>query len=267
MDLILAARARIKDARRRGAGWVRVLDNVKPLLTLEGRSQITTLIRHRDDVHQTTTYTREDRYPQIFDLAVRLLPEANRILSFGCSTGEELVTLRRRFPGVEIIGAEINFRARRIAKRKIADDARIKVVAPNRLKGEFDLIFALAVLQREPFKVDEADIRDLSAIYPFKRFDAAISRLVGMLSTEGVICVANSQYRVEDSRAATLLEPIPEAPVMTGKFFSRNSRLLEGATACTVFRKRRSASEVVNASDVKVSASRQSPRRAQASPK
>ena len=87
---------------------------------------------HARQIHQTAPYTWLDRYPELFDLAARLAPDARRILSFGCSTGEELVSLRRRFPEAEIVGAEINPRiARRSARSLTAADPRMDVIPPN----------------------------------------------------------------------------------------------------------------------------------------
>ena len=108
------------------------------------------------------------------DLARRLQPEAARILSFGCSTGEELLAIRRRFAAARIVGAEINPRSRRIARRRIERDRRASVVAPDAIAGRFDIVFALAVLQVQPHRVAEAGIADLSPIYPFERFDAQL---------------------------------------------------------------------------------------------
>src|SRR5213075_1068749 len=103
---------------------------------------------------------------------------AGRILSFGCSTGEELISLRRRFGQAEIVGAEINRRSRRIAARRLASDIQTTVVEPTVISGEFDLIFALAVLQREPHWVEESGIEDISSHYPFATFDRTVTDLV-----------------------------------------------------------------------------------------
>src|SRR4051812_13585169 len=106
MDLPSALRSQIKKSRKRGALWVRVMDAVRPALTAEGRGQLWTKITHARELHQTTPYTEEDRYPELMGLAAKLRPGAKRILSFGCATGEELLTLRRYFPSAELVGAE-----------------------------------------------------------------------------------------------------------------------------------------------------------------
>jgi hypothetical protein len=230
-------RRRIKAARKRGALWVRWLDLLRLIPTSEGRARLWTALVHADEVHQTTPFTAADRYPELFDMAARLAPEAKRILSFGCSTGEELDALRRRFPLAEIVGAEINARCRRIAAQRTGPDRRIKVVPPSRIEGPFDIIFALAVFQREPHKINETDTQDISSHYPFARFDAALSDLVGRLSRGGLLCVSNSQYRVEDSSVSRELEAVKQSPEASGPFFGRDGRRLRAASGRSIFRK------------------------------
>ena len=237
MAAIEQLRAFVKAARKRGAAWVPLLDVVRLLPTAEGRARLWTRAVHRSRVHQTTPYTEDERYPELFDLAARLKPDAKRVLSFGCATGEEIISLRRRFPAAEIVGAEINPRSRRIAGRRLAPDPRVTVLAPDRIAGEFDIIFALAVLQREPHKVEELELADLTAIYPFDRFDSAVEELARHLSPGGLLCVMHAQYRVEDSSSAGLLEPLP-GPTFPGLMFGRDGRPLEGAVAGSIFRRR-----------------------------
>lgn len=231
-------RRQIKAGRKRGAAWVRLVDVLRHGATAEGRGRLLTSAIYRHQVHQTTPYTAEERYPELFDFTVQVAPNARRILSFGCSTGEELSALRVRFPEADIVGAEINPRSRRIARRRMAMDARTSVIRPQSLDGRFELIFALAVLQREPHEVEEIEVQDLSSRYSFERFDAAVRQLVGLLDPKGVLVVFHSQYRVEDSTAFAELDPLDQSPGALGPFFGRDGTRLNGATARTAFRKR-----------------------------
>lgn len=237
MEARVSLRSRIKAARRRGALWVRVLDVVRLLPSGRGRAQLWVRLMHANQVHQTTPATAEDRYPELFDLAASLLPHAQRILSFGCSTGEELSALRRRFPEAEIVGAEISPRSRRIAARRMRADRRASVVAPGAIEGQFDAVFALAVLQRQPHRVAELEMDDLSRFYPFARFDAAVVKLVGWLRSGGLLCVINTHYRVEDSSMACQIEEVAGAPLMEPPLFGPYGRRLEQPRAATIFRK------------------------------
>lgn len=236
MSLAALIRKHIKAGRKRGAGWVRVLDVLRHTGTRAGWARLWTAMVHRREIHQTSPDTSEERYPELFDLVAGLMPAASRILSFGCSTGEELSALRRRFPDAELVGAEINLRSRRIAARRVRDDGRAKVVRPGQIEGEFEVILTLAVLQREPHKIAEMDVDNLTRFYPFARFDETVLNLARRLRRDGLICVANAQYRIEDSVAANLLSAVPNAPKMDGLIFGPDGRRIS-ATAGTLFRK------------------------------
>lgn len=236
--MIERLRAAVRSGRVSGAGWVRALDAIRALGSGEGRAALWTGVAHRRDQHQTSGYTEPDRYPELFDLARRLQPEAARILSFGCSTGEELLAIRGRFAAARIVGAEINPRSRRIARRRIERDRRASVVAPDAIAGRFDIVFALAVLQVQPHRVAEAGIADLSPIYPFERFDAQLSRLADLLSPGGLLCVFNAHYRVEDSSASAKLRAVEESPALDHPVFGPDGlRLAPGTVGRSLFRK------------------------------
>jgi hypothetical protein len=235
MAVAALIRKRMKAGRKTGALWVRAVDVLRLVPTVEGRARLWTRVAHAGEVYQTSPDTAEERYPELFDLAARLRPDAARILSFGCSTGEELTSLRRKFAAAEIVGAEINPRSRRIARRRVRLDRRITVVAPQAVEGTFDVIFALAVLQREPHKIAEMQVEDLTPFYPFSRFDAAIAGLVRRLNSGGLLCVDNAHYRVEDSSVASELEPVDGAPDREGMIFGPDGRRLRGKAAGTMF--------------------------------
>ena len=228
----------IKAARLRRALWVRVLDAAMLLRTAQGRSLLWTRLAHRRELHQIAPYTWLNRYPLLFDLAAEMAPDARRILSFGCSIGEELISLRNRFAYAEIVGAEINPRSRAIARGRVAADPRTTVIAPERIAGSFDLVFALSVLQRDPRGLkSEMEARHLAALYPFARFDAGVRSLVERLRPGGFLIVANALYRVEDSSAAVELEPIVGSPRVRRILLKPDGHRLEDAVARTVFRK------------------------------
>jgi len=238
MTLEAFLRRRIKAGRSRNASSVRIFDWLRLTGTADGWSRIWTMLVHARSVHQTTTFTSANRYPEIFDLAAVLQPRAVQILSFGCSTGEELMALRERFADAEIIGVELNPRCRAIARRRVSADCRIRVIAPNALSGTFDIICAMAVFQREPHKIDEMKVEDLAGFYSFGRFEDALGVLVASLRPGGIFCIDNAQYRVEDSIFADVLSPLPESPAMGGRLFGPDGRKLEDAPSKTIFRKR-----------------------------
>lgn len=66
---------------------------------------------------QKSTATKLNRYSSLFEDIKKFYPNNTvKILVYGCSTGEELVTLNNIFPDNEIFGVEIDENA--IAKAK-----------------------------------------------------------------------------------------------------------------------------------------------------
>ena len=80
-------------------------------------------------VHQITPLTAMNRYPVIFSACKDYLKDKENIniLSYGCSTGEEVVTLREYFNNATIIGAEINSHSLEVCRSRNLDD-KIKFI-------------------------------------------------------------------------------------------------------------------------------------------
>jgi trans-aconitate methyltransferase len=110
--------------------------------------------------HRGPNRTALDRYPEVFAAAAAAAPDARRILSFGCSSGEECVTLAEYFPKAEIIGADINPVILLQARKHRSDRIRF-VYASDRILsglGGYYSNFSMAVLRRAwhyPFEIFE----------------------------------------------------------------------------------------------------------------
>lgn len=99
--------------------------------------------------------TRMNRYPTLFLFALATLGDdpSTRLLSFGCSTGEEVFSLRRYFPQAVIRRIDIN--PRNIARcrarlSRLADDRLSFAVAASAAgeeAGGYDAVFAMAVFR------------------------------------------------------------------------------------------------------------------------
>jgi hypothetical protein len=105
------------------------------LLGRERRSVVLLKLFNRERVHQTTPLTWMDRYPEIFSTCGAYFTNRKnlKILSYGCSTGEEVITLRRYFPLAIITSAEINRRSLAICRNREIDD-RIAFIYSDRIK-------------------------------------------------------------------------------------------------------------------------------------
>lgn len=184
------------------------------------RSELITRWTRKNSVHQYSTVTWLDRYPQLFAEAQAELSDisAPAILSFGCSSGEELVSLRRYFPTARLVGAEINA-VQLAACAHLTADPQMTFIRSTREAitelGPYDAIFCMAVLQRLPHEVEQRGIRNISKRYPFEHFSGEVKFLADQLRPAGLFVIDHCQYRVEDVDAP--LRPIVNAMVCPAK--------------------------------------------------
>lgn len=156
------------------------------------------------EVNQASTATGYERYPKIFDTCrkyytERISSEKLNILSFGCSTGEECVTLVKYFPSATVLGVDINNEVLVICNKKHIFP-NISFMPSNyeniKSKGPFDMIFCLSVL----CKYDEtANKQNISQIYSFSKFQKTIESLDQVLTKDGLLVIYNSNFRFSDS--------------------------------------------------------------------
>ena len=160
---------------------------------------------------QTHTYTARERYPGLFDDCRTYLDDgpACRLLSFGCSTGEEVESLAGRWPQAAIVGVDINPWCVRECRRRYGKngftflnraDAAFEALAP------FDAIFCLAVLQR-PGNWGTPDNTVVRG-HTFAQFAGEIAVLDGHLKAGGLLAIDNADFRFIDTAAATRYVPL-----------------------------------------------------------
>ena len=192
--------------------------------------------------------TLPDRYPILFAFAREKLgadPEV-RVLSFGCSTGEEVFALRRYLPMATIKGIDINRRNIAICNARLRsspDPAIVFEVAGSTRKekiGFYDAIFCLAVLRHGDLGAFASDRCD--HIIRFADFEHMVGDFSRCLRPGGLLFIAHSNFRFSDTMAASGFEvafgvPTPEPDPRT-PIFDRNNRLMPGAAyGEMVFRK------------------------------
>lgn len=187
------------------------------------------------DIHQVEHTTKRDRYPDVFEAARSYFEstgkQPSKILSFGCSTGDECFTLRTYFADSFIVGADINKVSLSIAESQ-RSDKNIKFVASTASNlaelGPFDAIFAMSVLCRWP---ETKFLRDSSAIYPFDKFSKTIALLDSCLSPEGLFVIVNANYRFNDAICGYTIVRISDRNDWIPKFDTNNKRIEKSENA------------------------------------
>lgn len=193
-----------------------------PGMRMTGRSARYILdAAYRDECHlrlfrdrqlfQAAGHTWAGRYPNLFAcLSDRLGDmEEPRILSFGCSTGEEVGMLRSALPKARITGMDISARNIRIARRRFADP-RTSFLHGGRVEqtggARFDAILCLAVLQRAELTIQRP--ADCSPWLTFDKVERAILDIDAHLRPGGLLALYHANFRLADTRVAARYTPV-----------------------------------------------------------
>ena len=171
-------------------------------------------------LHLTCNYTKMDRYPEIFAQAreyfdqrhgagakasgARASGEGLKLLSFGCSTGEEAFSLRSYFPAAEIVGVDIsewNLKKARDHNKGRRSDPRIRFLFSDdetlEKEGPFDAVFAMAVLLRIAHRMEPAPSSE--DVYPLEKFDEQVRQLDAALEVGGLLVIYHANYHLRDT--------------------------------------------------------------------
>lgn len=174
---------------------------LKFLLSPRYRSEKLTRFKYREDMIQTSSATRMNRYPWLFKIASKLLKDIPdpQILSFGCSTGEEVFSIKTHIPNARIIGVDINQRVLRIARRKnTSNDLKFYHYIDQKWKteGPYDCIFALAVFQKTEHR-KQSQNQALES-FSFKKFQQEIEGLDAFIKPGGILVIDNADFSFRD---------------------------------------------------------------------
>jgi 2-polyprenyl-3-methyl-5-hydroxy-6-metoxy-1,4-benzoquinol methylase len=200
---------------------------------------------------QTYNYTLPDRYPWLFQFAAASVSGASdlRLLSFGCSRGDEVLTLRKYFPNAAIKGIDVDpANIAHCQSRLPAGPPRLLSFATaatteSEETESFDAIFCLAVLCRGDLTTAKAQVSSPSLL--FENFETIIADFARCLKPGGLLFLHTTNFRFCDAACAagfdTVLEAAP-AQLATDAIFDRANRLMKDYRYSPVgFRKRHSA--------------------------
>ncbi len=222
------------------------------LLATSRRYRVAWLIQRENppNLFQPFTDTEVDRYPRLFRYARENLPggPAVRLLSFGCSTGEEVFTLRHYFPEAAIRGIDINRANIKVCQRKLrrAPDPGIDFLQAGSTQGEetaaYDAIFCMAVLRNGNLALPDKDRSDL--YIRFEDFAATVADFDRCLKPGGLLFIVSSSFRFADTPTASGFEAALQRQIKNpssprARMFDEKNREIPGAVySDTVFRKR-----------------------------
>ena len=154
--------------------------------------------------------TRMDRYPAVFQEAADRKPNARRVLSYGCSTGEECATLAKYFPGAQIVGTDINWLNLKSARKKWPefrfvkpDDQELQSLKP------FDVITCMNVLRIQKHYYNRKS-GGINSVYPFSRFEQQIQSLDDLIAVGGILALVGTSYRFCDTSTYKLYQPVEQ---------------------------------------------------------
>jgi SAM-dependent methyltransferase len=192
--------------------------------------------------------TRADRYPKIFRFVQSALGTSSkiRILSYGCSTGEEAFSLRNYFPHAVIKGIDINAANIAVCRRRLKEkpDAAISFEFASSMEAEpaaaYDAIFAMAVLRHGSLGLP--GVTRCDHLIRFDEFARAVEDFSRCLKPCGLLVIRHSNFRLCDAPAGTAFETVlrvenAETTKKTPIFGSDNLLMAGVEYPDTVFRK------------------------------
>ena len=203
----------MKRTLRRLPGW-QSLSLAKGLVRGgEQRQNAVARILRPDNLFQPQGTTAYHRYPAEIEAAKAALGTGDpEILSFGCSSGEELLTLRHHFPGARIRGLDINPVAVRAARRLVHDAGEGATISVARARDaadepaeSCDLVLALAVFRHA--SLNHAPDR-CDGVLHFASFERTVAGLSSCLRPGGVFVIRHANFRFTDCAVAADYEPV-----------------------------------------------------------
>lgn len=229
----------VKPTLRRIPGFVPLARGLRYCLDGRYRSECHLRQARAPELFQIASYTAPDRYPALFAGLVRALEgsTAPRILSFGCSSGEEIESLRSLLPEAVFVGIDINPHSIALARRRLARSG-VRLIHAGRIgtipDAPFDAIVCMAVLQRTELNHQKPTL--CTPLLSFAKFEAAIAEFDRNLSVGGLLLLQHTNFRFSDTAVATRYAPAAELPAHRPEAvkYGRDDRLIPQARAETL---------------------------------
>jgi SAM-dependent methyltransferase len=196
-------------------------------------------LRRPANLFQPFNDTGPDRYPEVFSfLADRLGSNAGpRVLSFGCSTGEEVWSVRRSLPAAHLIGMDISRRNIATCRRRLrrAPDPRMSFRQAGDVSwvssASLDAVLCMAVFRHGD--LSRPGTQTCARLMTFATFEATVADLDRCLRPGGLLAIEHSNFRFADTAVAARYETVlslARGPDPRTPLFGSTDRLLPGAS-------------------------------------
>ena len=161
--------------------------------------------------HQISTFTIQNRYPVLFQECAQYLSNVKnpQILSFGCSTGEEVFALNKYIPNATIVGVDINrwcLRQARENNKNVANTFIHRNSKEFKNVHDFDIIFCMAVFQRTENRTSNNN--STAQGFLFEEFEAEVECLNRKLKSGGLFVIDHSDFNFTETSCASLYTPL-----------------------------------------------------------
>jgi len=195
------------------------------------RSEILTTLRFGKQFHQQSTFTTSDRYPLLFKECADYLSSINNptILSFGCSTGEEVNSIGQYLPNATIMGVDINIWCLKQGCKKYKNQNFSFVRRFSKEfeeASDFDAIFCMAVFQRTENRTNSDN--SVADGFRFDQFEQEVNVLDGKLKSCGLLIIDQSDFSFTDTVCSEKYTPLISFErnriVRNRPLFDRNNR-------------------------------------------
>jgi hypothetical protein len=175
------------------------------------RSGVFARVRFGHFYYQQATFTTSERYPLLFQTCADHLSSERspKILSFGCSTGEEVFSIGKRLPKAIIMGVDINHWCLRQCRKKNLNPNYLFVHRFSKefeSASDFDAIFCLAVFQRTENRTNKDN--SIASDFLFEQFEKEILVLDKKLKSGGLLMIDHADFRFEDTTVANKYIPL-----------------------------------------------------------
>ena len=188
-------------------------------------------------LHQISNVTEYNRYPVIFrECAKYFFGKKPSILSFGCSDGREVKTLRDLYFYDSVIdGVDISKQVIEECKNLHLDE-KISFYNSEEFRGSrYDLIFCMSVLCRWP---QTEHLSDCSQEYTFEQFETQVLALDKLLNENGLLVIYNANFLFTDTVLKNKYRVMESDVLVESGFvkkFDKKNKAIEKAYRYSIF--------------------------------